>query len=258
MDFETLKNIGIEAAYDGAQITRSLIGKIEHIQKKGEIDLLTEADLGSEKAIIQKIQNHFPDHSILAEESRPIRESTKYQWIIDPIDGTTNFSHAINHYAISIALSVENTIVLGIVLNPETNELFTAVKGGGAFLNDQPIGVSKVNTVSDSLLVTGFPYNFKEIYTAVIQRFSNCLLAAQGIRRYGSAALDLCYIACGRFDGYWEQNLKPWDTAAGFLIVEEAGGTVTDFSNAPYLIDKKEILATNSRIHSEMLPLLKL
>ena len=258
MDFETLKKVGIEAAYEGAEVTRSLIGKIRHIQKKGEIDLVTEADLGSEKAIIEKIRTCFPDHAILAEESQPIRGNSKYQWIIDPIDGTTNFSHAIGHYAISIALSMENTIVIGVVLNPETNELFTAVKGQGAFLNDAPIGVSRIETVSDSLLVTGFPYNFKEIYDAVIQRFSNCLRAAQGIRRFGSAALDLCYIACGKFDGYWEQNLKPWDTAAGFLIVEEAGGKVTDFADQPYAIEKKEILATNCKIHPQMLPLLKI
>ena len=258
MDVETLKKVGIDAAYEGAEITRSLIGKIRHIQKKGEIDLLTEADLGSEKAIITKIQTYFPDHAIIAEESQPINEASTYQWVIDPLDGTTNFSHAIGHYAISIALSVDHTIVLGIVLNPETDELFTAVKGQGAFLNDAPIKVSQIATVSDSLLVTGFPYNFKEIYDAVIQRFSNCLRAAQGIRRFGAAALDLCYIACGKFDGFWEQNLKPWDTAAGFLIVEEAGGKVTDFADHPYAIEKKEILATNGKIHSQMLPLLNI
>ena len=258
MDYEKFKNAGIEAAYKGAEVTRSLIGKLEHIRKKGEIDLLTEADLGAEKAIIRVIQHHFPDHAILAEESRPLQGTSRYQWVIDPVDGTTNYAHAIEHYAISIALTLDAKVVLGIVLNPETDELFTAVTGKGAFLNNQPITASKTESVSDSLLATGFPYNFKDIYDAVMVRFSNCLLAAQGIRRFGSAALDLCYVACGRFDGYWEQNLNPWDTAAGFLMVEEAGGSVTDFSNQPYWIDKKEILATNGKIHPQMLPLLKL
>ena len=258
MNLESLKTIGIEAAREGAQAAHSLLGKIKHIQKKGEIDLLTEADIESEKRIITKIREHFPEHSFLAEEGGGNDQSGRHQWIIDPIDGTTNFSHAIGHYAVSIALAVDGRILIGIVLNPETDELFTAVKGQGAFLNNRPIKVSGIASVSDSLLATGFPYNFKEILEQVMTRFSNCLQAAQGIRRYGSAALDLCYVACGKFDGYWEQNLKPWDTAAGFLIAEEAGAKITDFSNAPFGIEKKEILATNSRIHDRMLSLLRL
>lgn len=147
---------------------------------------------------------------------------------------------------------------VGIVLNPVTGELFTAIEGKGADLNGRPIRVSDTKEVSESLLVTGFPYNLKEIIDALMARFANCLKAARGVRRLGSAALDLCYTACGRFDGFWEQNLKPWDTAAGLLIARESGSVVTDFSNRPFSIDKKEILATNGNIHEQMLSLLKL
>jgi myo-inositol-1(or 4)-monophosphatase len=257
MDLENHLKTAIAAALEGGEVSRTLIGRI-HIQKKGAIDLLTEADLASEKRIIQKILDQFPEHSFLAEESSPLINDSKYQWIIDPIDGTTNFAHALNHYAISIAFAVEGKIMVGVVFNPGSNELFTAVSGQGAFLNDQPIEVSDATLVSESLLATGFPYNFKEILEPLMTRFKNCLMASQGIRRFGSAALDLCYVACGRFDGYFEQNLKPWDTAAGYLIAEEAGARVTDFSNAPFLVDKKEILATNGKIHTQMVSLLTL
>lgn len=257
MNLEIIKKVGLKAAYNGAKITSSLLGRIPGINKKGAIDLLTEADTGSERAIINTIRESFPDHSILAEESGIISLNPEYEWIIDPLDGTTNFAHGLNHYAISIAFAVNRKIVLGIVLNPQTNELFTATVGKGATLNGKMISVSPVESVSDSLLVTGFPYNFKEIFDSVLCRFSNCLKAAEGVRRFGSAALDLCYIACGRFDGFWEQNLKPWDTAAGFLIAEEAGAVISDFSNLPYKPEKKEILATNGKIHNQMMSLLK-
>ena len=258
MNLEIIKKVGLEAAFNGAKVTSSLLGRISHINKKGTIDLLTEADTGSEQAIINTIRERFPDHSILSEETGEINQNPEYEWIIDPLDGTTNFAHGINHYAISIAFTISKKIVVAIVLNPKANELFTAVLGKGAALNGNVIKVSTVDSVSESLLVTGFPYNFKEIFENVLARFSNCLKAAQGIRRYGSAALDLCYIACGRFDGFWEQNLKPWDTAAGFLIATEAGAVVTDFSNLPYEMENKEILATNGKIHGQMLSLLKI
>ncbi len=180
------------------------------------------------------------------------------EWIIDPLDGTTNFAHQVGIFAVSIAFAWKGDIVVGVVLNPVSNELFTAVAGEGAYLNGHPINVSKSLSVSESLLVTGFPYNFKEIFDEVIHRFSNCLNVSQGVRRLGSAALDLCFTACGRFDGFWEQNLKPWDTAAGMLIAKEAGCYVTDFSNNQFTVEKKEILATNGKIHEEMLSLLKL
>jgi myo-inositol-1(or 4)-monophosphatase len=257
MNLETITKTGIRAAQKGAEAIRLLAGKI-HIRKKGDIDLVTEADTGSEKAIIRIISERFPDHSILAEESGGKEGNPGCQWIIDPLDGTTNFAHGLNHYAISIAFALDQEVVSGIVLHPEIDDLFTAQKGKGATLNGKPISVSSASSVSESLLVTGFPYNFKEILPAVLERFTNCLCAARGIRRFGSAALDLCYVACGRFDGFWEQNLKPWDTAAGYLIASEAGAMVTSFGDRPFTLADKEILATNGKIHQEMIALLRL
>ncbi len=258
MDLELIKRVGIAAAYKAGRVLRSHYGRISRIDKKGDIDLVTEADTGSEKVIIDTIQKAFPNHTILAEESGLNRGEFGHKWIIDPLDGTTNFSHQLGIFSVSIAFSLNDQTVFGVVLNPETRELFTAVKGKGASLNGRQIRVSNSPSVSESLLVTGFPYNFKDVFDPLLTRFSNCLKASQGVRRLGSAAIDLCFLACGRFDGFWEQNLKPWDTAAGELIAREAGAVVTDFSNKPYAIDKKEILATNGKIHKEMLLLLKI
>ncbi len=258
MDLELIKRVGIDAAYKAGRVLLSHYGRISRIDKKGDIDLVTEADTGSERVIIDTIQKAFPNHTILAEESGLNRGEFGHKWIIDPLDGTTNFSHQLGIFSVSIAFSLNDQTVFGVVLNPETRELFTAVKGKGASLNGRQIRVSNSPSVSESLLVTGFPYNFKDVFDPLLTRFSNCLKASQGVRRLGSAAIDLCFLACGRFDGFWEQNLKPWDTAAGELIAREAGAVVTDFSNKPYAIDKKEILATNGKIHKEMLLLLKI
>ncbi len=258
MDLERIKRVGIAAAYKAGGVLRSHYGRISRIDKKGAIDLVTEADTGSEKVIIDTIQQAFPNHTILAEESGLNKGELGHKWIIDPLDGTTNFSHQLGIFSVSIAFALNDQTVFGIVLNPETRELFTAVKGKGASLNGRPIRVSNSPAVSESLLVTGFPYNLKNVFDPLLTRFSKCLKASQGVRRLGSAAIDLCFLACGRFDGFWEQNLKPWDTAAGELIAREAGAVVTDFSNKPYTIDKKEILATNGKIHKEMLLLLKI
>ena len=257
-DLESIKRIGIGAAFKAGEILRSRFGKITDIVKKGEIDLVTEADIESEKAVIDHIRQKFPEHSILAEESGLNRKDSDAEWIIDPLDGTTNYAHGIGLFGVSIAFSLNGKIVVGVVLNPITGELFTAESGKGAELNGQKIRVSETASVSDSLLVTGFPYNLKEILDVLTVRLTSCLKAAQGVRRLGSAALDLCYVACGRFDGFWEQNLKPWDTAAGMLIAQEAGGRVTDFSNQTYSVDKKEILATNGKIHEQLIALLKI
>ena len=256
MDIEYIRRIGIAAAYKGGSVLRHFLGNISRIDKKGAIDLVTEADTGSEKVIIETIRERFPDHSVLAEESGQGSGNARYRWIIDPLDGTTNFAHGLGQFAVSIAFAFDGEIVAGVVLNPVSGELFSAIKDGGASLNGRPVRVSDTKSVSESLLVTGFPYNFKEISDPLMTRFANCLHAAQGIRRLGSAALDLCFVACGRFDGFWEQNLKPWDTAAGMLIAKEAGARVTDFASHPFDIDRKEILASNGRIHQEMLCLL--
>jgi myo-inositol-1(or 4)-monophosphatase len=255
IDIDAVKKTGMSAAYRGAEALRLLFGKITQIDKKGRIDLVTEADTESEKIIIKTIRAAFPDHAILAEESGMNDGTPEYQWYIDPLDGTTNFANGLSLFCVSIAFAVNGDVVFGIVLSPYTDELFTAVKGAGALRNSRPIRVSGTETVTDSLLVTGFPYDFIND-GPMIQRFSRCLRQAQGIRRLGSAALDLCYVACGRFAGYWEQDLHPWDTAAGFLIAKEAGGLVTDYSDRAFTVDTKEILATNGKIHKEMLALL--
>ncbi|MGE0087175.1 MAG: inositol monophosphatase family protein [Desulfococcaceae bacterium] len=257
MDIEYIRRIGIAAAYKGGSVLRHFLGNISRIDKKGEIDLVTEADTGSEKVIIETIRQRFPDHSFLAEESGLSMGNPDCRWIIDPLDGTSNFAHGLPQFAVSIAFAFKGEIAAGVVLNPVSGELFSAVKDCGAQLNARPIHVSDTESVSESLLVTGFPYNFKEISDPLMARFAKCLHAAQGIRRLGSAALDLCFVACGRFDGFWEQNLKPWDTSAGMLIAKEAGAEVTDFSSHPFTLDHMEILASNGRIHREMLSLLE-
>lgn len=257
MDLKSVKRAGIRAAFKGAEILRANFGKKRQILKKGAKDLLTESDTESEKLIIDTIRKVFPSHGILAEESGSDNKDAEYVWIIDPLDGTTNFAHNIGLFAVSIAFSINGDMALGIVLNPITGELFTAVKGEGAELNGKPINVSETASLSESLLVTGFPYNVKNI-ESIQARFFNCLKPSQGIRRLGSAALDLCFVASGRFEGFWEENLKPWDTAAGFIIAKEAGAMVTDFSGNPFNVNKKEILATNGKIHRDMLGLLEI
>lgn len=258
MDFERIKQIGIRAAYGGGDVLRRHFGRLFEIRKKGAIDLVTTADIESEKAIVETIRSAFPDHGILAEEAGLVEGLPEMRWIIDPLDGTTNFAHGLGIFAVSIAFEYQGTPVFGIVFNPVSGETFTALAGQGAFLNSRPISVSTTPTVGDSLLVTGFPYDLASMPTNVLNRFEKCLSAAQGIRRLGSAALDLCFVASGRFDGFWEENLKPWDTAAGMVVALEAGSRVTDFGEQPYNVNQKQILATNGHIHSEMCTLLNI
>ena len=256
MEIEEIKQIGVRAAYQSGEILKRFFGNLKSVKKKGKIDLVTQADIESEKVIIETIRTVFPDHSILAEESGRIDGRPEACWIIDPLDGTTNFAHGLGIFAVSIAFFSDGKPLYAIVFNPHSGELFTAEKGQGAYLNNCRLSVSNTALVGDSLLVTGFPYNLERVTAALMARFESCLLAAQGIRRLGSAALDLCYVACGRMDGFWEENLNPWDTAAGMLIAQAAGGEVTDFDGEPFSVEKKQILATNGLIHSEMLALL--
>lgn len=258
MDLGSIRDIAVAAAARAGEILCSHWGGIHDVEKKGAIDLVTEADLASEEAIIGIIRTAFPDHTILAEESGVTPGTDPHEWIIDPLDGTTNYAHNLPEFSLSIAFAYEGQMAFGLILNPVAGELFCATRGKGAQLNGRPIRVSNTRTVRESLLVTGFPYDLEPVISPLMQRLEICLLAAQGVRRLGSAALDLCYVACGRFDGFWEQNLHPWDTAAGWIIVQEAGGEVTNFSNGDYSIDKKEILATNGLIHREMTELLTL
>lgn len=257
MDLNLIKNTAVGAAYKSGEILRSHLGNFGEVSKKGPKDLVTAADIASEKQIIESIQNRFADHKILAEESNAENSGTDgCTWIIDPLDGTTNFAHQVPVFSVSIAFAENGQLRAGVVLNPMTGELFTAVQGQGAQLNSRAISVSDCRQVSESLLVTGFPYDIKENPGPYMDKFARCLSAAIGVRRLGSAALDLCFVACGRFEGFWEQGLKPWDTAAGTLIAREAGARITDFSGTAYDIDKKELLATNGHIHEDLRSLL--
>ncbi|MCF8052325.1 MAG: inositol monophosphatase [Desulfobacterales bacterium] len=256
MDLDEVKRIGVAAAFKGAGVLLSRFGRIEKIRHKGTNDLVTEADTGAEQAIIDSIRSRFPEHGFLAEESGLDHGSGGDRWIIDPLDGTTNYAHRLEIFSISVAFARDEKILVGVVLDPIGEELFTAIRDRGAFLNGRPISVSEAGPVSESLLVTGFPYDIRSCSDPIIARFTRCLEAAQGMRRLGSAALDLCYVACGRFEGFWESQLKPWDTAAGVLIAREAGGRVTDFSNQDYRLQSGQLLATNGRIHEEMVSLL--
>ena len=258
MDLAPCKQIAIAAAYKAAEILRSRFGNISRVHKKDAVEIVTEADIESETEIISAIRTGFPEHSILSEESGLKDGNSEFKWVIDPLDGTVNFAHQVPIFCVSIALTYRDDIVLGVVLNPVDGQLYSALRGQGAHLNGQPIQVSTATAVSESLLVTGFPYHIQKVFDPIMTRYGSCLKASQGLRRLGSAALDICYVACGRFEGFWEQCLKPWDTAAGTLIATEAGATVTTFSNQPYTLGDQEILVTNGHIHKEMLGLLEL
>jgi myo-inositol-1(or 4)-monophosphatase len=242
-----------EAANAAGELIRENWQRPKTIDYKGAIDLVTSVDRETERKIVDVIRGHFPDHSILAEEETDVQgEDNEYRWIIDPLDGTTNFAHGYPQVAISIALEREGQIILGLVYDPLRRECFRAVKGQGATLNEDPIRTSAVDELDKALLATGFPYDRREKADFYLAFFKAFLTRCQGIRRSGSAALDLCYVACGRIDGFWELKLKPWDIAAGALIVTEAGGSLSDFAGREFSIWGNETLASNNLIHHEM------
>jgi len=214
-------------------------------------------DREAERLIVDRLRAAFPDHTIITEEGEDFTTSSPYRWFIDPLDGTTNYAHGYPVFSVSIALEVDGEVNLGIVYAPYLNELFMAERGKGATLNEKPIHVSRTDKLNASLLATGFPYDIRHSKENNLNHFCNFALKAQAIRRGGSAALDLCYVACGRFDGYWELKLKPWDVAAGVLIVKEAGGCVTDLEGGRFDILSGDVVASNGRIHEEMLEVLK-
>jgi len=222
------------------------------IDYKGEIDLVTEADRMSEELLIARIRHAYPHHDILAEESAGTSTGADYRWIIDPLDGTTNYAHGFPVFCVSIALELKGAVVIGAVYDPMLDELFLAERGGGAFLNDDVISISPTEDIARGLLATGFPYDIREKPDNNINYFNGMALKAQAIRRAGSAAIDLAYVAAGRFDGFWELKLRPWDTAAGWLLVEEAGGRVTNLSGQPYSLNAPSILASNGYLHDSI------
>jgi myo-inositol-1(or 4)-monophosphatase len=222
------------------------------ITYKGDIDIVTETDHLSEQLLLSRITTTFPHHDILTEESCGIERGAEYRWIIDPLDGTTNYAHGFPFFCVSIALEHRGEIILGVIYDPMSDELYEAAPGKGAFLNGEPITVSGTETLSKSLLATGFPYDIRTNPDNNLNCFCKMTLQTQAIRRAGSAALDLAYVAAGRFDGFWELQLHPWDTAAGWLLVTEAGGSVTDFNGSHYSFQSRGILATNGKIHTSM------
>ncbi len=251
--------IAIEAAREAGAFLFENVGKIKNIERKSgqATNLVTEIDKQSEKMIIKRIMQHFPGHAILGEEGGAQEQTSEYRWIIDPLDGTTNFTHGLPIFCVTIGIEHKGKIIAGVIYDPNRDELFSAEKGKGAFLNGKRISVSSTDSLINSMLVTGFPYNINENPENVIGHFVNFLPKAQAVRRLGSAAIDLAYVACGRFDGYWEVFLHPWDKAAGILLVQEAGGFVTNFeNNANEIIYNPNTLATNGLIHNKMLEVL--
>jgi myo-inositol-1(or 4)-monophosphatase len=229
------------------------------IRQKQIINLVTDADHRAEQQIIDVIHGTFPAHRVLAEE-RGLTEQppSRYKWVIDPLDGTTNFAHGFPAYCVSIGVECDGQVIIGVVYDPTRDELFTAQIGHGACLNGVPISVSKTNHLDRALLVTGFAYDIRDTPNNNLDHFVKFALKVQGLRRTGTAALDLCYVAAGRFDGFWEVTLSPWDMAAGVVILRESGGTVTDFKGAPHSIYGRELVASNGSIHQAMLDLLQL
>jgi len=247
----TYLDVAIEAAREAGGILLAEFDRPVKISYKGEVDIVTQADRHSEQAIVAKLRTHFPKHAIVAEEGGGTESDSRFRWHVDPLDGTTNFAHGYPCFCVSIGLEEAGELIVGVVYQPVTGELFTALRGEGAFLNQKRIRVSEVSGLSTSLLSTGFPAH-KRAQNPNIHFYWEFTLRSHGIRRDGSAALDLAAVACGRFDGFWEFGLHSWDVAAGTLLVREAGGTVTRLNGQPYHPGDAEILASNGRIHPEM------
>jgi len=253
-ELDTVLTIAGQAALAGGTIIKKLYGKPHTIRHKGAIDLVTEADVASETAILAKITKNFPGHAVLAEESRAVYNGPAKgpTWIIDPLDGTTNFAHSFPFFGVSIGYVVDGEPQAGVVFCPLQDELFCTIKGKGAWLNGQQVHVTIEDDLQKSLVGTGFPYDVGSTLEQVARTMRNVLPRVQDVRRAGAAALDLAFVACGRLDGFWEMNLKPWDTAAGVLLVLEAGGRLSNFSGQPFNLFFPEIIASNGRIHGQL------
>jgi len=229
MNTEKIKSTLFEALKKAGSIAREAIHAPKEVQIKAEYSIVTQTDMECDRVIVETIRREFPDHAFLTEES-PASGHSSSRWIIDPIDGTTNFAHGYPVSCVSIAFEYESQVLMGGILDPFRDELFFAEKNRGAFMNGKPIRVSAVSKLTEALISTGFPYDTRQHVDEYLAVFKQFLLASQGVRRAGAAALDLCYVACGRFDAYYEKNLQPWDKAAGLLIVEEAGGRISDYA----------------------------
>jgi myo-inositol-1(or 4)-monophosphatase len=247
-------DVATEAALEAGTVLLQHWGDLAEVSEKGRVgDLVTSADRASERTILQVLQRHVPDHAIQAEESSPEgNPDSACQWAIDPLDGTTNFAHQYPLCAVSIALLVEGTPQVGVVYNPIFGELFRAARGWGVTRNRHPIAPSRTSTLADSLLVSGFAYDFRHTADNNCAEFCHLLHLTRGVRRSGAASLDLASVACGRFDGYWERGLSPWDMAAGIVLVEEAGGRTSAYDGSPLQLELGRILASNGVLHGEL------
>lgn len=250
-------DFAIQCALESGRIQSEYFQKRIGIHHKGEINIVTDVDIACQRRIIELIEKQYPDDAIIAEEKENTFDETRNKWIVDPLDGTTNYAHGYPFFCTSIAYEVKGEVVAGVVYNPIFKELFSAQKGEGASFNGEKIQVSGINDMKQALLSTGFPYDLPTSTKNNISHFVNFLYHAQAVRRDGSAALNLCYVACGRFDAHWEMKLNPWDMAAGVLIVKEAGGSVTDFQGEKFNIYGDELLASNGLLHDRLLQVLK-
>lgn len=250
---ERLREVAAEAARIGGQELLARLDQARDIVFKGGIDLVTDADKASEARILSHLRAAFPDHATLAEEGGQSGGSAPYRWIVDPLDGTTNYAHGVPHYCVSIGVEGPGGLLAGAVLDPVRNELFLAGKGLGATLNGRPLRVSGAEELGSALLATGFPYDLWANPERTLTLFDHFACKARGMRRLGSAALDLAYVAAGRFDGFFEFKLKAWDVAAGALLVREAGGTVTHLEGGPLDLTRCDVLASNGALHGQML-----
>ena len=254
MDFAA---VAAEAALRAGAIQKARYGQQIQIQQKGEIDLVTEVDRACEDAILEILRSRCPGHDIVTEETRLPRTGSRHVWYTDPLDGTTNYAHGYPFFCVSVGVALDDQVVAGAVYDPIKDELFTAERGGGARLNGRPLRVSTTTALLRSLLVTGFPYDLRDDLKEKLKLFNRFMGHARAIRRDGAAALDLCYLAAGRVDGFWEERLQPWDMMAGTLIVEEAGGKVTRFDGSPVGVRADEVLAANPALHEAMLNVLR-
>jgi myo-inositol-1(or 4)-monophosphatase len=252
-------DFAVELAREAGDVLKHYMDREKHVELKGQANLVTIADKESESLIIRRILARYPNHAILAEESgvSGTRDTGASKWIIDPLDGTTNFAHQYPFFCVSIGFEQAGNILCGAVYDPCRDEMFSGGRGVGSFVNGRPLRVSSVGKLSGALILTGFPYGVRQKMKAAMSQFEAFLFQSQAVRRGGSAALDLCYIAQGRCDGFWEMDLHPWDTAAGLVILEEAAGRLTDFAGNPFSIYGKQIVASNGRIHDEMVAVLR-
>ena len=253
----TILEFAVQCALESGRIQSEYFQKRIGIRYKGEINIVTDVDIACQQKIIELIEKKYPDDCIIAEEKANIFDEKRNKWIVDPLDGTTNYAHGYPFFCTSIAYEVKGEVVVGVVYNPIFNELFFAQKGEGAYFNGEKIRVSSIHDMKQALLSTGFPYDLPTSTKNNISHFVNFLYHAQAVRRDGSAAMNLSYIACGRFDGHWEMKLNPWDVAAGALIVKEAGGSITNFQGENFSIYGDELVASNGLLHDRLLEVLK-